>query len=85
MVKPGAGGGALGFVGARPSLHGGADGPARHEGGDLALLEQRPGQQDGQWVMLTFPVPVSVREVRLYNPRFGGEAELVDPRAGGDG
>lgn len=33
-----------------------------------------PGEQDGQWVSLTFAVPVSVREVRLYNPRFGDEA-----------
>jgi hypothetical protein len=31
-------------------------------------------QQSGQWVQLTFPVPVSVRKVRLYNPRQGGEA-----------
>lgn len=30
--------------------------------------------QDGQWVELIFPVPVLVREVRLYNPRFGDEA-----------
>jgi hypothetical protein len=29
---------------------------------------------DGQWIQLTFPVPVEVRTVRLYNPRFGGEA-----------
>lgn len=33
-----------------------------------------PGRQDGQWVTLTFRVPISVREVRLYNPRFGDEA-----------
>lgn len=32
------------------------------------------GQQTGQWVQLTFPVPVSVRKVRLWNPRFGDEA-----------
>jgi hypothetical protein len=32
------------------------------------------GQQDGEWVRLTFPVPIRVRAVRLYNPRFGGEA-----------
>lgn len=30
--------------------------------------------QDGQWVRLEFPVPISVRTVRLYNPRFGDEA-----------
>lgn len=33
-----------------------------------------PGQTTGQWVQLTFPVPVTVRTVRLYNPRSGGEA-----------
>ncbi|MFN0062976.1 MAG: TolB family protein [Myxococcaceae bacterium] len=32
------------------------------------------GQTNGQWVQLTFPVPVTVRTVRLYNPRSGGEA-----------
>jgi hypothetical protein len=30
--------------------------------------------QDGQWVRLTFGVPIAVRTVRLYNPRFGDEA-----------
>ena len=29
---------------------------------------------NGQWVQLTFPVPVEVRAVRLYNPSFGGQA-----------
>ena len=29
----------------------------------------------GQWVQLTFPVPVTVRTVRLYNPRQGDEAQ----------
>jgi hypothetical protein len=34
-----------------------------------------PGQAaNGQWVQFTFPVPVEVRTVRLYNPRFGGQA-----------
>jgi hypothetical protein len=32
------------------------------------------GQTTNQWVRLTFPVPVTVRTVRLYNPRQGGEA-----------
>lgn len=32
------------------------------------------GQTTGQWVRLSFPVPVTVRMVRLYNPRFGDEA-----------
>jgi hypothetical protein len=30
--------------------------------------------QNGQWVKLTFPVPITVRTVRLYNPRQGDEA-----------
>ena len=30
------------------------------------------GQREGQWVELTFPVPVTVRTVRLYNPRQEG-------------
>lgn len=33
-----------------------------------------PGQTENQWVELTFPVPVVVRTVRLYNPRYGDEA-----------
>ncbi len=33
-----------------------------------------PGQQSNQWVRLIFRVPVTVRTVRLYNPRFGDEA-----------
>jgi hypothetical protein len=28
----------------------------------------------GQWVQLTFPAPVTMRTVRLYNPRPGDEA-----------
>lgn len=31
-------------------------------------------QVNGQWVTLTFPVPVTVRTVRLYSPRQGDEA-----------
>ncbi len=31
-------------------------------------------QTSGQWVKLTFPVPVTVRLVRLYNPRQGDQA-----------
>lgn len=30
--------------------------------------------QDGQWVRLTFLTPIAVRQVMLYNPRFGDEA-----------
>ncbi len=31
--------------------------------------------QNGQWVQLGFGVPVTVRTIRLYNPRAGGEAQ----------
>lgn len=30
----------------------------------------------GQWLELTFPVPITVRQVRLYNPRFEDPANL---------
>jgi len=30
--------------------------------------------QDGQWIKLVFPVPITVRSVRLYDPRPGDEA-----------
>jgi hypothetical protein len=33
-----------------------------------------PGQTQGQWVKLVFPVPVAVRTVTLYNPRQGDAA-----------
>jgi hypothetical protein len=32
------------------------------------------GQHENQWAKLTFPVPIRVHKVRLYNPRPGGEA-----------
>ncbi len=32
------------------------------------------GQQQGQWVELAFPVAIAVRDVVLYNPRFGDQA-----------
>jgi hypothetical protein len=32
------------------------------------------GQTTNQWAQLTFPVPIQVQGVRLYNPRFGDEA-----------
>lgn len=32
------------------------------------------GAQQGQWVRLLFPHPIRVRDVRLYNPRQGDEA-----------
>jgi hypothetical protein len=39
-----------------------------------AYWTSTPGQVNGQWVELEFPVPVAVRRVRLYNPRPGDEA-----------
>jgi hypothetical protein len=33
-----------------------------------------PGQKANQWVLLSFPVPIDVRAVRLYNPRQGDTA-----------
>jgi hypothetical protein len=33
------------------------------------------GKTENQWVRLTFLEPVTVRTVRLYNPRFGEEAQ----------
>jgi hypothetical protein len=36
-----------------------------------------PGQVNGQWVELVFPVPISVRNVRLYNPRQQADCDLV--------
>ncbi|OAN48577.1 hypothetical protein A6A03_07320 [Chloroflexus islandicus] len=33
-------------------------------------------QTSGQWVTLTFPVPVTVRQVRLYNPRSTPNTDL---------
>ena len=32
------------------------------------------GQASNQWVKLAFPVPITVKAVRLFNPRFGDEA-----------
>jgi len=34
-----------------------------------------PDRSAGEWVQLTFPVPIVVRAVRLYNPRSGGDAK----------
>jgi hypothetical protein len=33
------------------------------------------GKTENQWVRLTFLKPVTIRTVRLYNPRFGEEAQ----------
>jgi hypothetical protein len=32
-------------------------------------------QTENQWVKLTFLKPITIRTVRLYNPRFGGDAQ----------
>ncbi len=45
------------------------------KGETSGFWSSEPGQpQDGQWALLTFPAPVNVREVVLYNPRVGGDA-----------
>jgi hypothetical protein len=35
-----------------------------------------PNQTQNQWIELTFPVPVTVRTVRLYNPRLEANCNL---------
>ncbi|HYH99160.1 TolB family protein [Hyalangium sp.] len=46
--------------------------------GEIWRYWRTPGDQHAnQWVQLTFPVPVTVRKVRLYNPRSGGEANVT--------
>lgn len=40
-----------------------------------AYWTSRSGAKDGEWAQLTFPVPITVRTVRLYNPRFGDQAD----------
>lgn len=44
------------------------------KGGIHEYWTSTPGAQDGQWVLLVFPVPVAVRTVVLYNPRQGDAA-----------
>ncbi|HWQ11396.1 MAG TPA: hypothetical protein VNL77_01280 [Roseiflexaceae bacterium] len=39
------------------------------------------GQSAGQWAQLTFPVPVTVRQIRLYNPRSEPGTDLQVRRA----
>ncbi len=40
-----------------------------------AYWTSQNGKTAGEWAQLTFPVPITVRTVRLYNPRFGDEAD----------
>jgi hypothetical protein len=40
-----------------------------------------PGQTQNQWVELVFPTPVTVRNVRLYNPRQEANSSLVVQQA----
>ncbi|NIR95822.1 MAG: hypothetical protein GWO08_19960, partial [Gammaproteobacteria bacterium] len=35
-----------------------------------------PNQTQNQWIELTFPVPVTIRTIRLYNPRFEADCSL---------
>jgi hypothetical protein len=44
-------------------------------GSILDYWSSEQGQSKYQWVKLTFLKPVTVRTVRLYNPRFGEEAQ----------
>ena len=45
------------------------------QGRSINYWRSDPNQSpQGQWVQLMFPVPITVRSVRLYNPRFGDEA-----------
>jgi hypothetical protein len=45
------------------------------KGGNGRQWTAAAGRHEGQWVSLTFPVPVRVRQVRLYNPAPGGAAD----------
>lgn len=57
-----------------PRYNGGVNDRRVMKGPIFAYWTSAPGQTIGQWVQLTFPVPVTVRSVRLYNPRRGDEA-----------
>ncbi|MCS6880721.1 MAG: hypothetical protein RMK84_11415 [Oscillochloridaceae bacterium] len=57
-----------------PNYNGGVNDRRVLKGPIFAYWTSAPGQTTGQWVQLTFPVPVTVRNVRLYNPRRGDEA-----------
>lgn len=54
---------------ADPSTNQGLNDRRVMTGSFLDYWRSAPGQATGQWVELTFPVPVTVRTVRLYNPR----------------
>ncbi|MCC6751810.1 MAG: PD40 domain-containing protein [Deltaproteobacteria bacterium] len=46
-------------------------------GGDARHWYSAAGQTQGQWVELSFPVPVTVRRVRLYGPPTGAGRTVV--------
>jgi hypothetical protein len=47
------------------------------KGDPSSIWTSARGQTANQWVQLTFPVPVVVRTVRLYNPRAGADSNLA--------
>lgn len=55
---------------ADPSTNGGLIDRQVMNGSIFQYWRSAPGQTSGQWVQLTFPVPVTVQSVVLYNPRF---------------
>lgn len=57
-----------------PSTNGGLNDRRVIKGPIYAYWTSASGQTAGQWAQLTFPVPIAVRTVRLYNPRRGDEA-----------
>lgn len=57
-----------------PNLNGGLIDRRVKTGEIWRYWNSAPGAVTNQWVELEFPVPVVVRTVRLYNPRFGEEA-----------
>jgi hypothetical protein len=58
-----------------PNFNGGVNDRRVAKGEIWRYWTSAPGQAQNQWVRLTFPVPVTVRKVRLYNPRQGDEAQ----------
>ncbi len=58
-----------------PNYNGGVNDRQVMKGEIWRYWTSAPGQSQNQWVRLTFPVPVTVRNIRLYNPRQGDEAQ----------
>jgi hypothetical protein len=57
-----------------PDFNGGLNDRRVMKGPIFAYWTSIPDQTTGQWAQLSFAVPVTVRTVRLYNPRRGDEA-----------